>query len=247
MSGRLIVEIGVDEAGRGPFIGDMVIAGVAAPRSVFEELSRIGLKDSKAISPSRRRMLLQEIVSRGVDIAAVYVAPHLVDSSNMNRLEYTVMCSLLELLSYSHMLKSSNSLVKIYVDEVKGYGRLLEECAVRVYGGIEVHVEPDADAKYPAVSAASIVAKVFRDNGIRALKLIAGEIGSGYPSDPTSRRWLTTAYTSMPEPPVYVRRSWGLLRELAPGWYTVKHAKHSRTRSLLDYTGVSQHGDKSTG
>ena len=49
-------------------------------------------------------------------------------------------------------------------------------------------VEPEADLKYPIVGAASIVAKVLRDAQLP--KLIDGEVGSGYPSDPKTRKWL---------------------------------------------------------
>ncbi|ADV64469.1 ribonuclease HII [Desulfurococcus mucosus] len=251
MSAGDTIEIGVDEAGRGPFVGDMVIVGVIGPSRVFESLVSIGLKDSKALEPVARRELFWEILSSNVDIVAWLVSPFTIDRGNMNELEYIRICRILKLLSYSRLARSKpgNSL-RIYVDEVKGYGESVRECAMRIYGEhVEVVMEPEADARYPAVSAASVIAKVIRDRNIDVLGKITGGLGSGYPSDPASRAWLATIYGRWDKPPVFIRRSWGIVRDIAPGWHIVKHVKHGRrrSRSLLDFMEGSRHGDESTG
>ena len=72
-------------------------------------------------------------------------------------------------------------------------------------------VEPKADLTYPIVGAASIVAKVLRD---AQLKLIDGDTGSGYPSDPKTRKWLK-GFLERNEPfPDCVRTRWGTIDKL---------------------------------
>ena len=72
-------------------------------------------------------------------------------------------------------------------------------------------VEPKADLKYPIVGAASIVAKVLRD---AQLKLIDGEVGSGYPSDPKTRNWLKGFLEREEAFPDCVRTRWGTIDKL---------------------------------
>ena len=45
-----MIEIGIDEAGRGPVIGPLVVCSVAMPRSDIKQLTEIGVKDSKDLS-----------------------------------------------------------------------------------------------------------------------------------------------------------------------------------------------------
>ena len=52
---------GVDEAGRGPMIGPLVVCGVLLENEMIEKLQEIGVKDSKALSPKKRERLAAEI------------------------------------------------------------------------------------------------------------------------------------------------------------------------------------------
>lgn len=52
---------GVDEAGKGPVIGSMMIAGVAIDKDRMPELTRLGIKDSKLLTPMRRNYLAVKI------------------------------------------------------------------------------------------------------------------------------------------------------------------------------------------
>jgi ribonuclease HII len=76
------------------------------------------------------------------------------------------------------------------------------------------------------VSAASIVAKVVRDREITKLAKKYGEIGSGYPSDPVTIRWLTGYIGEHPSPPLIARWSWKTVSAII--------AKKNQ-RSLLDF------------
>ena len=77
-----------------------------------------------------------------------------------------------------------------------------------------------ADAHYPSVSAASILAKTKRDHLVDKIREELGqEIGSGYPSDQTTINFLKSWYTEHGKMPPHVRMSWKtvdrLINELA--------------------------------
>ena len=55
--------IGVDEAGRGPVIGPLVVAALAIPPNDIEKLTKLQVKDSKELSPNERLRIFAEINS----------------------------------------------------------------------------------------------------------------------------------------------------------------------------------------
>jgi ribonuclease HII len=76
--------------------------------------------------------------------------------------------------------------------------------------GMKIVAEHKADAKYPVVSAASIIAKVTRDTEIERLKKVVGmDFGSGYPADPKTQEFLKNNWNN-PDPKVQAlfRKSW---------------------------------------
>ena len=81
--------------------------------------------------------------------------------------------------------------------------------------GIDVIAEHKADDKYIEVSAASIIAKAERDAQISEINkdyIKMGGIGSGYPSDPTTKKFLTNyTYDEMPN---FVRKSWATVSKM---------------------------------
>jgi ribonuclease HII len=72
----------------------------------------------------------------------------------------------------------------------------------------EIVSEHHADSTYRIVSAASIIAKVARDKEITKLAKKYGEIGSGYPSDPTTITYLSRYIDEHKVPPLIARKSW---------------------------------------
>ena len=74
--------------------------------------------------------------------------------------------------------------------------------------GVSLTGEHGADERYGVVSAASIVAKVERDERVSALKTEYGEVGSGYPSDPATRTFLSSYVAEFGELPACARASW---------------------------------------
>ena len=81
--------------------------------------------------------------------------------------------------------------------------------------GANVIAEHKADDKYIEVSAASIIAKQTRDELIAQINKDyrkMGGIGSGYPSDPTTKKFLANfTYDEMPD---FVRKSWATVKNM---------------------------------
>jgi ribonuclease HII len=80
---------------------------------------------------------------------------------------------------------------KLYVDspEVKTE-KFAEKLAAKMTAKSEIIAENKADSTYPVVSAASIIAKVARDEEIERLRKEFGVRGSGYPSDEETIAWM---------------------------------------------------------
>src|SRR3989339_334134 len=84
---------GIDEAGRGPIIGPMVMAGIVVDEEGSESLKSIGAKDSKMLSPSKRAFLFPKIIKIVKKYKIVIVEPEEIDDAlksdhlNLNWLE----------------------------------------------------------------------------------------------------------------------------------------------------------------
>lgn len=227
--------IGIDEAGRGPLIGDMVVAGVMANKDVISDLIKDGLVESKQLSSTERREIYHKALSKGVFVVAVYVSPWRIDRENLNKLEVEAIRWIIEVISKT-MGGVHNSEISVYIDEVKGKTNIVKQTVLEYLQSRinEIRMESDADKKYPVVALASIFAKVLRDYSINLLEKLFGDFGSGYPADPRLEDWLKSIYLSISKPPLFIRRSWSNLSNKAPSWYiskkTVKH------RTLFDFT-----------
>lgn len=232
------IVIGIDEAGRGPIIGPMVIALVAIGEQVLAELFELGVRDSKELSPRKRRALKDIILDKSNLVIYVIIPPNIIDRFNLNTLEY-------ETIEY--MLSRAYTLLgilpsKIIIDAIGPINNMRNYLYRRLQWikRVPLIIEPKADAKHVAVSAASIVAKVIRDAEIEKLRKLYGVKGSGYPTDTATLEWIIEAYRRDPKnPPWFIRRTWSTLKHIAPSWYMEKNAslQHSRVKqtTLLDY------------
>lgn len=216
MTGSKII-IGIDEAGRGPLIGDMVVSCVVLRNMDVAMLSEIGVRDSKTLSPKKRERI-REIALRNLPLSfiAVYVTTRRVDSENLNTTTSETIKRLLH--TVSKVLWRGEE-VEIYVDEVKGVEASLRAYSRRLFGNklARFVMEANADSKYPVVSMASIIAKTLRDESIKPGKLVFGDYGSGYSTDPKTIRWVKE--NAWLNPPLIVRLKWKNLKHLAPSWY----------------------------
>jgi ribonuclease HII len=209
---RLYGIAGVDEAGRGPMIGPMVICGVLFDPEVISELEKIGAKDSKALSPSRRRSLSERIRS-----LAAKVEISSVSAANIDKRRKRTTLNEIEVAEFVSVVKALKP-QKVYLDaaDVKAerFGNKIGEMSGLTAMGAVIVSEHKADSKYPIVSAASILAKVERDRIIEEMHREYGDFGSGYPSDPKSIKFVKNLVESGRKLPPIVRKSWDSIRKI---------------------------------
>lgn len=200
--------LGVDEAGRGPVLGPLVIAGVLIPEEMHNVLERMGVKDSKRLTPSRRKILCRKLKKMFnyeiIIISAKEIDDLRAEGTNLNEIEKNAM---IEIIKKINPKKAILDAIDIKSD------RFQEE--VTNLTGINIIAEHKADDNYIEVSAASILAKQTRDNIIEDINRKyrnLGGIGSGYPSDPKTIKFLENfAYDELPD---FVRRSWATVEKM---------------------------------
>jgi ribonuclease HII len=203
---------GVDEAGRGCVIGPLVIAGVLVDEEAQAKLQEISVKDSKLLSLLTREKLYSQIRRIAERVISLSVSPVEIDRvvfagvkfRRLNWLEAQKMAKIIDMLNPELVYVDAPD---VFEDRFKQ--QILKNSRLKP----TVIAEHHADRTYPAVSAASIIAKVERDHAIAKLKKKFGNFGSGYPSDPATIRFLQE-YTKTEMLPNIVRRSWKTVKKL---------------------------------
>jgi ribonuclease HII len=191
---------GVDEAGKGSVLGPMVVAAVGVTDEA--SLADLGVKDSKLLSEKERERLYP-LIRKRCRVAVVKLDAQEIDAI---RCEMT----LNQAVARAHA-KVINKLSPAcaYVDACDvNIFRYAEMVRCNLEKECEIVSEHHADEKFAVVSAASIIAKVTRDRAIRTLAKKYGEIGSGYPSDPVTIRYLSEYIDNHRTPPQIARKSW---------------------------------------
>ncbi|WP_336343596.1 ribonuclease HII [Halalkalicoccus ordinarius] len=190
---------GIDEAGKGPVLGPMVAASVVGDESVLPE----GIDDSKRLTPGRREELARAI--RGDERIAVGVSaiePPRIDDPETD----------MNTLTVAAHAEAAAGVVREGMAGICDAGdvdadRFARRVAERL-PDVDLVAEHRADENRSIVSAASVIAKVERDARIDALSTEYGDVGSGYPSDPTTRAFLADYVADHGELPACARTSW---------------------------------------
>jgi ribonuclease HII len=199
--------LGVDEAGRGCVMGPLVVAGVLIEEGEQFKLVQLGVRDSKLLSSLRREQLAQEIRRIATATCIIKLSPREIDKAvrsgrklhKLNRLEAQTMARIIEKLGPDVAIVDASD---VLADRYKQH---IIEC---LSAPVRVVSEHKADKNHPAVSAASIIAKVERDHHIEMLKTQHGDFGSGYMTDPKTKSYLEKLAKECKEYPYFVRCSW---------------------------------------
>ena len=201
---------GVDEAGKGPVIGPMVVAAVAVENAKLIE--NIGFKDSKLLSPQKRKELF-DLIKQNYRYAVEIIGPEKIDEyRRKNQL------NLLNRKAFEKVIIKLNPNIA-YVDAAdvneERFGR---EIKVNLTNENDTDVISmhKADSKIPVVAAASIIAKQTRENEIGELKNKIGDFGSGYPSDERTIKFLKSYFHDNLKWPSGTRKSWKTIERIRP-------------------------------
>jgi ribonuclease HII len=201
---------GVDEAGRGPVIGPLVIAGIVIKEAQQEALIEWGVRDSKQLTPRKRETLNQQIRQLASQVEVLEISAQEIDSQRrqkrtLNILEARWMAQILNQLQWHTAYIDASDV------NANRYGRIIQS-QLDTKG--KVISEHKADIRYPVVAAASIIAKVRRDQQIKELHKRFGDFGSGYLTDPKTRQFLTNWINVHSTFPEVVRQTWIPARDL---------------------------------
>lgn len=201
--------LGIDEAGRGPVIGNLVIAGALFNSKDETKLKEIGVKDSKLILKNKRKILFEEIKHIAKGYHVIEIPPNEIDEAvfskemNLNKLEAIKAAMII------NKLKPDKAIIDCPSNNARGYEGYLKTFLIDK--DVKLVVENKADFKYAIVGAASILAKVVRDEGIEQIKKKYGAIGSGYPADPITKEFIKENFMKHPE---IFRKSWATFKNL---------------------------------
>ncbi len=210
--------LGIDEAGRGPAIGPMVLAGVKIKKDKEHSLRSLDVKDSKKLSKKRREELFKKIEDISEKMITI-----IIDAKEIDRLRESKSMNIIELEAFAKIINESLC-DRIYLDLPERNSNFCDRLKDICKKDINLTAEHKADDKYPIVSAASIIAKVTRDNIIKDIeKELGTTVGSGYPSDPKTKRYLKDEYRTNKCFPVFVRHS----------WKTIINIKNSSKQNML--------------
>ena len=196
---------GIDEAGRGPVIGPMVIAGVLIEQEDEEKLRNIEVKDSKLLTKQQRNSLYKKIIKIAKKYKILITGTEEIDRAvrgkgglNLNWLEANKSAEII------NSLKPEKAIIDCPSNNIQKYKDYLSKKIKSKK--TELILEHKADLNHPVVAAASILAKVTRDNEIEKIKQnIKIDFGSGYPSDPRTQEFLKNNYNKYPK---IFRKSW---------------------------------------
>jgi ribonuclease HII len=143
------IEVGIDEAGRGPLFGRVYIGAAILPVDKFNHSL---MKDSKRLSDKKRREAYEYIKSHAIEYSVSWMSETEIDNLNIYKATHAGMHKVLDTLT----IRPEN----ILVDGNKFYTYIYK-------GDVIPHVcITGGDNKYSAIAAASIIAKCERDNYI---------------------------------------------------------------------------------
>lgn len=202
--------LGIDDAGRGPVIGPMIMAGCLITEETEKEFKRLGVKDSKQLT-RKRRAFFESIIKEKAEAFFVEITPASEidgknkEGTNLNDVEAQMTAKIINEINKG--FKKINVVIDcpstnraVWRDHVKMH--------IDNLSNLDIACEHKADVNYVAVSAASILAKEERERQMDILKEKYGEgIGSGYSSDPVTKKFLENNVKKLKHHNIF-RKSW---------------------------------------
>lgn len=197
---------GVDEAGKGPVIGPLVVAGITLEDD--SKLIEYRVKDSKKITPKRREVLAKKIKEIALNYE-ILVIP----AKDIDDMRKVMTLNEIEVNAFTRVIKKLKPEI-CYVDSAdvneKRFGTDILSGLSFKPNIISKH---KADDIYPIVSAASILAKTKRDEEVQKIaqnleNKLNLPLGSGYPADLITQKFLKIWLEKFGELPPHTRHSW---------------------------------------
>ncbi len=197
--------LGIDEAGRGPAIGPMVMAAVAIDSRTAAILTRKGLRDSKAYGAGDDAHALRCDLAAEIRERAVFVATIEIEHTEIDARVCRGELNVLEREKATTLIEQAPTVDKIIADGKRMFAALGAR--------FENFVSCDrAEEEHAAVAAASVVAKALRDTRFEQIKRRyeddCGPISGGGYSNVATQRWLRIYVEKYRRLPEEARRTW---------------------------------------
>lgn len=202
----MLIIAGIDEAGRGPVLGPLVIALYSCQSENESKINALCKKDSKQLSAKQREEIFEQIKKLGkinfVELSA----------ETLNKLMEKETLNEIEAMYIAKLIKALSGEVSVKIDLPDRYSWVFAKRMAR-YGIKKYEAEHKADENHPIVAAASICAKVIRDRKIEEIKSEVGDFGSGYPSDAKTVSFLKNK-ENLKKAEKYIRKKWKTLENI---------------------------------
>ena len=228
--------LGIDDAGRGPVIGPLVLGGALLNPEAEEKLKALGVRDSKLLTPKKRESLAEEIkeISLGYETvvtSADQLNEMMSSGINLNFIEAIAVAQIINKIRKKVDYKP----LKIILDcpSINTYA-WLDKVREFVGEGKELTYvcEHKADVNNISVGAGAILAKVLRDEEIQKIKESIGtDFGSGYPSDPKTVEFIRENYEKYKNHKIF-REHWQTLQRIT-GKDKNERAGHEKQKKLF--------------
>ena len=205
-----IFKLGIDDAGRGPVIGPMILAGCLLDENTEDQLKKLGVKDSKQLTQKRREHLAKIIREKAISYKIFKVIPEKIDlykskGLKLNELEAEMAARIINEINDKDV-KITVALDCPSTTRSKWRDYLITK--LKNMQNLEVYCDHKAESKYVSVAAASILAKCAREREMHKIREKYGtEAGSGYTSDPLTQKFLLK-YAEKYEAHGIFRKSW---------------------------------------
>lgn len=185
--------LGIDDAGRGPVIGPMILAGVLIDKETRKELRDLGICDSKKITQRRREIFEKEIIKKAKKYFVTITSPDEIEKYNLSGIKLNEV-EAIKTAEIINKLNTSDEKIKVFIDcpstNISKWADYLK-MKIKKLSNLEISCEYKADENRISASAASILAKCERERQMDKIKKEYGEeVGSGYTSDPSTKKFL---------------------------------------------------------
>ncbi|MBI5803100.1 ribonuclease HII [Candidatus Pacearchaeota archaeon] len=212
-----MLTLGIDDAGRGPVVGPMVLAGVLIDDEIAKTFKELGVKDSKQLTAKKRDFLAEIVRNKAISFEIVVIFPNDIDGENSRGVNLNDV----EAIACARIINRTNKgfgKIKVILDcpskNIESWKAFLTT-KIENKRTLEISCEHKADVNHIAVSAASVIAKDIREKEMAKLKEKYGkEIGSGYSSDPVTIKFLHENFRKYHDEGIF-RKSWATWRDAA--------------------------------
>lgn len=213
--------LGIDDAGRGPLIGPMILAGVLINKEQEKIIKQSGATDSKLLYHNQRIELSKIIKENSISHKISKAFPEEIDKTlnsldtNLNKLEAQKTAEII------NSLNKGKERIQVIVDcpsiNTTVWKRTLMKY-IYTKTNLTVKCEHKADLNHTAAAAASILAKVAREEEIAKIReqyKKYGNVGSGYPSDPLTKEFLKNNGKELQDSGIF-RKTWSTWKKMFP-------------------------------